>query len=495
MSIVYCKKTRRQFLLGSGKSLLALPLLPSLLPREAWAAPAPRRTMLFWFDHNNLFEMWPARSAATTAVGSSGARQVALRSIANVTASTSVLSNARYTSLKNADQLTILRGFDNSVEEGGHGNYALACGEGRESNGNYPTLDTVMEASTTLYPTGTPISTQKAIRINLEGSVFYQKVGSSPQVLPQYGYNDPSTTSDRTILTFYNDVFGSLTQGTVPPSDLTNQLKSNILNRVHESFRTFRNGRRISAEDRTRLDVHMGYISDLQRSLATVTPQPTVTCTRPSTPSNTSAGNEVQYVGMYAELLAIAFKCGLTKFGVFRFDPNSQWIPGMDLSGNSLHDCMHGAHGAVLQRRAYESWWRFHANIIADRFLAPLEEMESDTGRSYLDNMITGMICSGGLHGLNDGDGGHRGWDSQQILIGSMGGRMRSGQFMSMPSGPGRNLPDNCFILTILQLMGVPASEYAFATANGQGFGYYGHHGTNHPNRDRFYQPITELLV
>ena len=36
MGIYYNKKSRRQFLVGSGKTLLALPLLPSLLPRTAW---------------------------------------------------------------------------------------------------------------------------------------------------------------------------------------------------------------------------------------------------------------------------------------------------------------------------------------------------------------------------------------------------------------------------------------------------------------------------
>lgn len=37
MSVVYCKKTRRQFLVGTGGTLLALPLLPSLLTSTAEA--------------------------------------------------------------------------------------------------------------------------------------------------------------------------------------------------------------------------------------------------------------------------------------------------------------------------------------------------------------------------------------------------------------------------------------------------------------------------
>lgn len=452
-------------------------------------AVSPRRMMLFWFDHNNLAELWPQRSVATTVVGSSGAREVPIQSLASLTSGSSVLSNARYGALRNAGQLTVLRGFDTAVAYGpGHGNFTLASGQGRESEGNYPTLDTVVEASPTVYPSSTPLAVRKALRVSFNGTLFYQKVGTS-SVQPQVHYEGSS------IGRFYTEVFSSLTNGTVVPPDMTNQVKSNILNRVHGSFSSFKNNRKISADDLARLDLHMGYISDLQRSFASVMPTPVSTCMRPAAPGNIG-GNQAQSLGVYVDLMALAFKCGLTKFGTLVFDAHDpSWIPNMNLNGNVVHDCMHGSAGTALQRQAYEAWWRYNSNVIADRFLAPLEELEGDTGRSYLQNMVTGLVCVGGIHPMG-GDGGHSGLDSQQILIGSMGGLLRSGRYMAMPRGPnGQNLPYNCFLLTLLNLMGMPASEYAFATPNGQGFGFYGEFEANHPFRSRYTSPITEILA
>ena len=488
MSIYYCKKTRRQFLAGAGKSLLALPLLPSLMPAEIFAqtVQAQRRMMLFWFDHENLTTIWPSRSIASQSVGSDGARQVSLSTMAR-SAMGPAFNNTRFESLKNSGLITMLRGLDTAVGYGpGHGNFTLACGQGRNSEGDHPTIDTIIERSATVYPSSTPVSVRKAVRINnMGGSAFYDKVGARVQALPNYSSN---------INTFYNEIFAGLTGGSVPPVDTTNQLKSNILNRVHESFTSFRNNRRVSADDRARLDQHMGYISDLQRSFASMQPPPSQTqsCVRPSSPGNIESNPEA-YHRMYMQLMAIAFKCGLTKFGVMALDAHDpRWIPGFNITGG-FHEAIHGDAGHDAQLRAFNLWWTYYPNLIADHFLANLQDLEGNTGRSYLENMVTGMICVGGMHG--PGGGGHSGLDSQQILIGNMGGAMRSGNYVALPESGGRRLPYNCFLLTLLQLMGVPQSEYAYATPDGRGIGYYAGFGSNHPYRHRNYGPITEILT
>ncbi|WP_413288408.1 DUF1552 domain-containing protein [Bdellovibrio sp. HCB337] len=491
MSMYYCKKTRRQFLVGAGKTLLALPMLPSLLPVEAFAQStvSPKRMMLFWFDHNNLNVLWPAKSSATTAVGTSGAKEVLLRNLGTATSFSPVLSNARYESLKNADQLTIVRGLDASVPYGSsHGNFALAQATDRNSEGGYPTIDTVLEASKTLYPDSTPANVRKAIRVDLlgAGGLFYQKVGTSTQVIP--GYNSTG------LKKFYTEVFSSLTGGTTTPADTTNQLKSNILNRVYGSYTDFKNGRRISADDKARLDQHMGYISDLQKSLTVAAPQ--IMCAKPNDPG--SPVDPALYNALYMDLLATAFKCGLTKVGVMAFEgQDPQWIPGLSGFGANVHDTMHGNVGTAKQRTAYEVWWKYFANLIADRFLAPLDVQEGNTGRTYIQNMITGMLCSGGMQDLG-GDDGHKGMDSNQVLIGNMGGMLRSGRYVVMPEQKPytmTGMPYNCFLITLLQLMGIPQSEYAFATPDGKGFGYYGNFPATHPLKARFYQPISEILT
>ncbi|AFY00351.1 hypothetical protein Bdt_0643 [Bdellovibrio bacteriovorus str. Tiberius] len=481
----YCKKTRRQFLVGSGKTLLALPLLPSLMPVEAFAQAAtpPKRMMMFWFDHGNVNVLWPAKSAATTAVGSSGMKEVLLRNLGTASTISPVLNNPLYETLKNNDQMTIVRGLDASVRWGSaHGNFVVASAQDRNSEGGFPSIESVLEASKTLYPDSTPAYVRKSIRVSLMGAgpLFYQKVGSNVQVIPHY--------EDWTIRNFYNEVFGSLTAGTTAPADNTNELKSNILNRVFGAYTGFKNSRKISAEDKARLEQHMGYISDLQKSLVQVAPTPT--CSKPADPGSVS--DPALCNRIYMDLLAVAFKCGLTKVGVMALEAQDpQWIPGLSGLGTNVHDAMHGSRGSAIQRTAFEVWWKYFANMIADRFLAPLNVEEGVTGRTYLENMVTGMLCAGGMGDLGD-DNGHQGYDSQQVLIGNMGGALRSGRYMTMPSA---GLPYNCFLITLLQLMGVPPSEYAFATPNGQGFGYYGEFPANHVLKGRFYQPISEILT
>ena len=243
MSIKYCKKTRRQFLLGTGKTVLALPLLPSLLSREAFAQSAGSispKMMLFHFDHNNLDEIWIPPSAANTPVGNIGARQVLLRSLSSRTQAGFAFRNVRYQNLINNDLVTMIRGFDTAVAYGpGHGNFAFACAEGRNSQGNHPTLDTIIEGSEAVYPAAsTGANVTKALRASLgPADLFYQRSGSNVQVMPVFRRNN--------IQNFYNEVFSSLTNGTAQPVDFSNQLKSNILNRVFGSFRSFRNNRRI----------------------------------------------------------------------------------------------------------------------------------------------------------------------------------------------------------------------------------------------------------
>jgi len=492
MSIKYCKKTRRQFLVGTGKAMIALPLLPSLLPKEAYAqvsGAVPNRLMMFHFDHGNIPELWPNLSLANTPVGNIGAMQALIRSLGTNSQISSAFSNARYQSIINNDLMTILRGFGTAQGGGAHGNYLFASSEGRNSEGNYPTFDTVIEASQTVYPSSTTgINVTKALRAGWANNLFFQKVGSGIQVLPVY--------QRRGIENFYNEVFSSLTNGSGGPVTFSNQSKSNVLNKVFSSFQSFRNNRRISANDQARLTQHMDHISDLQRSFASV-PNNTQSCSAPSPVPSGAADNSMLATQTYLDLYALAFKCGLTKYGSFSFEAhNPTWIPGLNLgTATGVHDAIHGGAGSVTQESVFRSYWGYYCGVIADRFLSHLDEEEGTSGKTYMENMLTTLGCAGGIHSLGN-DGGHSSDDSQQILIGNMGGKINSGNFINYPSVNRTRIPLNTFILTMLHAMDVPPSEYAFATPDGRGFGYYRGRFSNpdHHYRSRYYQHLTEIM-
>jgi hypothetical protein len=491
MSMVFCKKTRRQFLVGTGKTLLALPFLPSLMPStaQAQAAMAQRKMMLFWFDHNNMLEMWPLlnRAAATTPVGNSGAKEVLLRSLGSAPAISLAFRHPIYQTLMNSDLVSVLRGFDLAQWDGTHGNYTMAAGAGRNSEGGHPTIDTIIEASPNVYPLmTTPSNVSKAIRVDMLGIPgFYQRIGTGVQQVTAFQRWEVSSA--------YNQVFSGLTAGTTTTADNTNRLKTNILNRVYDSYVSFKGSRKISADDRFRLDQHMSFISQIQAGYSQGN-QTVNACVRPTTPP--IGTDPALSHKLYFQLLAIAFQCNLTKFGTMYFElDDPQWMPGAPALGTGFHNACHGGAGADIQKRAFEIFWPYLTDNIAEYFLKPLNTEEGSTGRTYIQNMVTGFITSAGTFKNGTGDGGHSGYDSQQILLGNMAGALRSGRYMAMPETGYDRLPYNCFLLTLLQLMGVPPSEYQFTSSTGQGIGNYTGFPATHPYRSRFYSPITEILT
>jgi hypothetical protein len=444
MSIVVCKKSRRQFLVGAGQTLLALPFLPSLFSSTAQAQAAAminKKMMVFWFDHATGSELWPDRSIANTAVGNSGARETLLRNLANADALSPMMNHPLLDTLRRSDQITLVRGLE-ILGGGGHGlwpaggNVEYNQGNIIQGPDNFPTFDTLMEASQALYPATTPSNVRKALRVWLQhgNNGFLQKVGSLVQSMPSYGNDDFDYNQQRyssaSLPRLYNDVFGSLTNGTVPPADTTNLSKTNILNRVHASYTSFRSNRRISSDDLARVDQHLGMIADLQRRFAATQPIGS-TCTRPGVPLATISDPTV-FTPIYLNLMALAFKCNLTKFGALYFDShNPYWLPGLNLgAAPDFHAGIHGDHGVTVKTSCYRTYTKWGMDQIATHFLTPLNEQEGTSGRTYIDNMGTVILNQMGYEPLNGGSG-HSSFDMHQIILGSMGGALRAGRYVS----------------------------------------------------------------
>jgi hypothetical protein len=115
--------------------------------------------------------------------------------------------------------------------------------------------------------------------------------------------------------------------------------------------------------------------------------------------------------------------------------------------------------------------------------------VQTNNGKSYLDNMLVALLSEAGVH-KNPGE--HSNVDYMPILFGNMGGLIKSDRLVVFERPTG--LPYNTFLITLLETMGVPASEYQAGSSNGQGFGKYvsgGAYVTKHGSR--MYSPITEI--
>lgn len=493
MSIVYNRKSRRQFLIGTGNTLLALPFLPSLFGSDAKAQVAGpeigRRLMVFSSDHNMQSDYWIQKSMATTPVGSIGAKERLLSSLNALSDVSPLLTNPIFENLRTNNLMTLIRGLDFQAGTG-HGNYGGMGG----CEGSCPTFDTVLEDSPSLYPSSTPSSVTKAIRIDFGGSSSIRKVGSTYQGVIPYGFdrnNYFNAVKYYTLPVMYADVFGALTNGTAVASDMTNQFKTNILNRVYQSFASFKSSRKISSRDLAYLDQHMGFLADLQRTLSVNSPAPA--CSKPNAPISTV--DPLIHIPFYIDLLSVAFKCGLTNVGVVGFEAQDpRWLPGLNLpEGYDVHGAMHGGNSPadwVIKRNAHSSYDKYNYNESAGRFLNNLNQFEGNSGRTYIENMITAMLPRFGMEPA-DGGSGHGGYDSQAMLLGSMGGRLRSGRYLVYPDPNDKRMPMNAVFVTLLELMGIPASEYSRYSNAGKGWGLYGDPGVYGQN---FYGKLTEIL-
>ncbi len=499
MSVVHCKKTRRQFLIGTGNTLLALPFLPSLFTSEAkaqMAAANDRKLMVFLTDHNMLIDYWMDKSMATNPIGSIGIKERTLSTLSSMSDISPMLTDPVFNALRMNKQITMVRGLD--MQAGlGHENYS---GMGGSRGDICPTFDTAIEDSPTIYPSTTPASITKALRVDLDMSNYLsvRKVGDAFQSVIPYGFDQNgyyTAVKYYTLPVMYTDVFSALTNGTTSPPDMTNDLKTNILNRVYQSYLSFKSSRKISSDDRARVDQHMGYISDLQKSLNVSFPQPG-SCTKPSNPGPTL--DPLLINQLYLDLLAVAFKCGLTKLGVMKFEgQDPKWLPGLVLpEGTGLHGAIHGGTTQdlwTLKRHAHTTYDRYNYNMIASRFLNSMNEPDGSTGRTYLDNMATAILPKFGMEPA-DGGSGHPSNDTQAMIFGTMGGRIRSDRYMHYPFTGYQGLPYNALIVTLLDLMGIPRNEYAKFSNTGRGWGIYG------PNdasiyAARFYDNLPEILV
>lgn len=489
---------RRLFLRGAGASVL-LPTLSSLLPREvaAQAVSAPRRIMFLGLNHFTPEQKWPAASLATQALGAD-AKEATLSSLPAT--ALPVLAHPVLQALRARGLISLVSGLDMLIDQSGHGNLgtsALSASLEYQNNqwypaGPYASVDTVMEASSALYPSGTPTNTVRALRVSLNDTTGFalslRKSGSV--VTPVAGFTSAAA--------LYSAVFSGLTAPPTPmPADRTPTLERSVLQQVNGAYRDVRASRRLSADDRLRLDEHVQLFAELEAALMTTTPPPSATCTAPSAPGATSS--YLQTVPLCMRLMSAAMKCGLTKIGVFSTAGHGNLgIPGLP-AGGYHNDVVHGAIAAPQKDAYYETYARFHVDSLAQDYLSSLDVEEPGTNRSYLENMLTVVTHEHGFVTQAENDG-HPNVNHVVTLIGSLGGRLRTNKFLVFPRRSGVFLPYNTLLITWLEAMGVPASEYRAVSGN-QGFGPYSVAGSTTVPASylsgwghRLYSSITELV-
>jgi hypothetical protein len=498
---------RRQFLRGLGGTLLAVPFLPSLLPRTASAQTAAAATQRRFFinmstpNGGTWFEnMFPADSMLTessTYAGRTIRRGDLKATVSGSTASLSPVLSAAATKLtpRLLGKMNIVAGFDMPRPLGHHtggylGNYARndssTYGKGKE----IPTLDQVMSYSSSFYP-------------DLGGILMRSMhLGcNDDQRAVSWYYANPTTQSGGIVpiagtydtVALFNKIF-------VAPTASTTPTRTPVVDRVFQSYQSLRqSNKRLSTGDLQRLDEHMARLQEIQRRSQVV-----VSCSGVQKPTTNAAqywqwpgpqgvSNSVQAFQLVNDVIVAAFMCGTCRIATVDADlgqgPFTDYMGGYNgtIDFHSLIHLTSQTGSASLaqgsQVQVYPAWQRCFENAFVD--LISKLDTDDGTGKSLLDSSLV-------IWEQECGNITHDGASIPVVMAGSAGGTLRTGSYIDYRNrsisrsynsaanqyfSPG--LIWNQWMGTKLQAMGVARSEYETAAFQpsrpaGAGTGGYG---------------------
>jgi hypothetical protein len=503
--------TRRQMLVGLGGTMLALPVLPSLLSRAYAADPIfTRKPRLFWLttDHGGAFEssMFPNSSLLTDKLDLFSDHAIRSGTLkATAAGGQNVISpvlSAKASSFSDTlvSKMNVLHGLDVPFYIGHNtglhlGNYARNDGNGSDGvavqGDKRPTIEQIMAWSPSFYP-------------DLGSTRERSMIMSSRPV--SWNYSDPAAQSGTidnvrgytSSLELFNQIF-------VPP-DSSQPKRIPIADRVLESYKRLRNGnRRLSAADKQRLDDHIARIAELQRRLGA-----TASCggvDRPiddaSRHNANSAIDATRYGQLFNDVVTAAFVCGTSRIGVLGYGPTDKFVA---FGGDWHQEVAHQWQAPDKQALIVDSYQKIFEGVFLD--LAQKLDVEEAPGMTYLDNslLVWSQECCMETH---------QSISIPVVTFGSAAGSLKTGLFVDYrrvgnpdstydPHAGGTmalGLLYNQFLATVLQSMAVPPSEFERWGHKGYGVPFlskqiggppYAKHYVN--TSSRYFQMASDIL-
>lgn len=479
----YNRMSRRMFLQGAG-TMLPIPFLASMVPRELWAQSnnmkVPRRYIVFtsYFDYGRHEHWFPNLAQPMFSLnpgnGDQTLRYAPLRSY--LTSSTAPLSRVFGNQLNaHLDSINLIRGLDQSTR--------IAHGQGHilgnirdtdlheamvEGLSRMRTIDQVLRD----HPGFNDINKDVAV-VGFPLSCSYRR-GANGQIS-----NVP--VSAKSPLELYNYLFNS---GRLPETSgnqvITPHNRYSQLNAVMEDYRRVKGGKQISASDRQVLDNALDKISDVLKTLGGTT-VPAGSCQHKNVASNSYTQNRFwdhePTMRSFADMITAGIMCDVTRIFVVNMYPNEAFYDKHPVEGfhnGHSHTPWDVVNGKVNHEYMAEIQNDFVRNLLS-RFINNLAgSIDPVNGKTYLYNsLVHYTLESSQLHGMNS---------SPAFLAGNAGGRLNTGYYLdytdrSRPhtwvadgfststSSPQFaheyvGIPYNRLFNTILQVMGLTPADY-----------------------------------
>lgn len=449
----FVPSSRRMFLVGAGTSL-ALPLLPSLLPRGARAqiGTTPVRYLQVFNPYGPVPEMF---------YGNPGTDQqpepgVGTRALADIGGDISPIFSAAFDPFRS--RMSLLRGLDVLIENPNHNYLFPSCASGYASgvdNDEAPPLsgqdsvDSIIAAN--IYGDDTP-EVRRVVYMNPVDTDDYSgnrsfswRGGGSDMVRP--------AKQTQGILDPFAAGFAMGGGEEIDPRD------HDLVEAVYSDYKRVRDGTRISAADKQRLDAYMNLVHEI------IDGDITAICEDPGQADESSID---AVIDNQFRIIAAAMACGLTRVASI--------VLGMSQGYGTRHEEHHALY--QLDGSGLENDFKAIGGRVAG-LLGILDGIAEDDG-SMLDNSIVYWSMQYGCMTPSDQ---HSRTSMPVMVAGGAGGRLALGHYIDYRGGGSdRGILLNNLLVTFMNCMGLSSSVYE--TGGGAGYGYYNGDFDGRPNAD-----------
>ncbi|NUP05397.1 MAG: DUF1552 domain-containing protein [Polyangiaceae bacterium] len=480
--------SRRQFLRGAAGFTLALPVLDSLLVgREARAGSfTTKRFVAMTTAHGAIWgsNMYPGDgvlSDSTNYKGRNVRRGDLVPDVSDGIAALSPVLTASSSKLTTAlaSKMNVLRGLDIMFNIGHHGGGHLGNFASTDENVSFdqrPTIDQVMAWSPSFYPNLGSI----LVRSMNIGTGVFSYLGEYDI---SYGYSNPQDQSgsveslalEHNSMSLFEKIF-------VPPDEQGMPERPLIVDRVLEDYKRLRNGnRRLSSSDRQRLDDHIARLDELERKLNV-----TASCGDVAPPSQDTSDvydsegyfldydKHAQYWSLFNDVIVAAFACDTSRIATM--EALEQFS---SFAGDWHNDIAHQANlpDGEAQGTLWIAQQRFFEGVFLD-LATKLDAVQEADGTTLLDNTLVQWT-------QESGPIAHSSISHPVVTAGGAGGAIKTGNYIDYQNHNQAidsdippeevvyaGLPYNQWLSNVLQVMGVPTSEFDPGDDGGYGDAY-----------------------
>lgn len=430
--------------LGGLGSALAIPLLPSLLERDARAADgAPLRYIQFITNTGvDPARFFPARTGMQDLGGG-----VMGKRLSTITGDMSFILNAPLDPFRN--KLTVIRGLD--CLQGDAHNTGLptsASGNNAYGIGSFPyTVDSILATSAKVYPSAAGKQRQVCVSPygSYQGNFSFNTVNGKTS-RPDLVAGTATTPTTGSLLS----LFGFDAPAAPTPNDPMQAVLAKAMKDTYGDFKAVRDGSRISGADKQRLDGYMTLIDEVANGGGAGAQA----CKKPV--PNVGTDRETLYVRNSINVLAAALSCGLTNVV-------SYVLPVSGGGDDPMHVAAH--HIADNGKSELHSTGMRRITAHVAYFLKLLDSALDATGGTVLDNSI---FYYGNEFGSLEPFNAHVPFGMPVLVAGGGGGALSPGYFLDYGTttvngnvrATGTHGYYNNLLVTFMNAMGLGSTDY-----------------------------------